>query len=155
MGRKQDEMTPASLQFSKFLADIFHSGRDGADTFTGTYRGHGIPPFCLDELHHCLTGMRANKGGDGEEFVLEMFRFGNCGLHQAPLRVFNSMLFTRTFHSNWQHTMFNMFPKSGTLANVNNWRPVAALRITSNYYFKKLQINVLPFDEFVGQSSIL
>ena len=62
MGRKHDELTPSSLQFSEFLADIFHSGRDGADTFTGTYRGHSIPPFCLDELHQCLTGMRTNNG---------------------------------------------------------------------------------------------
>lgn len=107
--------------------------RTSADTFTGTYRGQGIPPFCLEELH-CLTGMRANKGGDGEEFVLEMLRFGSCGLHQRRF-VFSTTCcshepLTRIGSTQCSTCFQKMGPSLLMLTTGGLWRPYELHRIT-------------------------
>ena len=134
---------PNAEEFAHFLGDIFASevgfNSDELKALLEETSANGlsdIKPFTDVELQVVLKEMRRNKCADTSGLVAECFIYGNLDLHKCLLDVFNHMLTVGRFDESWSHTVFTMLPKGGNLLSPNNWRPVAALKISYKIFAK-------------------
>ena len=119
--------------FTKFTSNDVHAEVSRSDLGFLT-----IPPFELPELRQALLHMHSRRSGDDAGLVLEMFKLGCVELHECLLNIYNRMLVEESLEPSWQHTLFNMLPKPGDSTQVNNWRPIAVLKITYKVFAKLL-----------------
>ena len=121
---------PGPEAFTNCLSGIFTSNDVHAEVSQSDVGFSTIPPFELPELTQALVHMRSRRSGDDAGLVLEMFKLGCAELHECLLDIYNRMLVEDSLEPSWQHTFFKMLPKPGDSTQVNNWRPIAILKIT-------------------------
>jgi len=97
-----------------------------------------VPLFQLAELRQALKSMKNRKSADHFGIVVEMFKHLSDTSLNLLLEIYNGMKQTGIIDPTWQQTLFSMLPKSGDVTSVNNWRPIAVLRITYKLFSRLL-----------------
>ena len=151
---QRSECKPTSQEFSKHLSNIFASEHGADQTAPVPVRGEettssfaGIPEFQLMELQHVLKRLKNRKCPDENGMMAEMFKHGNMELQMCLLNIFNSMLRTGNLEPTWRHTIFQMLPKPGDASKVQNWRPIAILKITYKFFGRLVHFRLRNFLE--------
>ena len=73
--------------------------------------------------------MKSNKAADKMGIIFEMIKFGTDELHHHILKILNLILMKGQVPEEWSTIFFSLIPKSGDLTKVENWRPIAVLKI--------------------------
>ncbi|CAE7385287.1 unnamed protein product [Symbiodinium natans] len=103
-----------------------------------------VPPFHLHELKQAIKNLRHGKAADCNGLVLEMFSFASDNLLTCLLGLYNKVLSTGYVEQSWKNTVFTMLPKAGDKSLVQNWRPIAVLKITYKIFSKLLLGRLAP-----------
>ncbi|CAE7565538.1 unnamed protein product [Symbiodinium natans] len=137
---------PSPHEFTKYLEDIFTPDRmEMQDPHVGSH--DVVPPFHLHELKQAIKNLRHGKAADCDGLVLEMFSFASDNLLTCLLGLYNKVLSTGYVEQSWKNTVFTMLPKAGDKSLVQNWRPIAVLKITYKIFSKLLLGRLAPLME--------
>ena len=123
--RAQD---PSPHDFAEYLSGIFAADEDNGQ-HVASRRGFHIPAFTLTELKYALHRLRKGKSADSQGVVLEMLCYAPDDLLIPLLELYNRFLQDGRMDPSWKHTVFTMLAKKGDRSNVQNWRPVASLKM--------------------------
>ena len=121
----RNHTAPATMP--DFMGDLFASERD--KLHYDKHQIQTITPIALNELTQALDDMKKGKCRDKAGVVLEMVLQGGDLLRTCLTGLYNDMLRSGDFGSDWHETFFALLPKSGDLSDPANWRPIAILRV--------------------------
>ena len=92
-----------------------------------------IPLFSTGELEHGLKCMQKSRCADTDGILLEMFLYSGENNLQTLLECLNEVLLSGSIPSSWCD-IFSLLHKGGSDHDANNWRPIAILSITYNFF---------------------
>ena len=86
--------------------------------------------------------MKRRICADNTGIVAEMFKCATDEYLYTLLDCFNNMLTTGNLDPSWQESLFTMLPKSGDRSDVQNWRPIAILRMSYKIFARLIYARI-------------
>ena len=143
--KRKSVIRPSSDDFAACLQQVYASDCGGMDALdTGNDTAHHVQPFSLLELQTALKKLSKRKSADRRGIVLEMFADGGQCIHEYLLIIFNRVLATGQFPSDWSDMLFIMLPKTGDPLQPSNWRPIAILDAAYKIFAKMIYHRLQP-----------
>jgi hypothetical protein len=98
----------------------------------------------LKELRDALKNMKNGRCPDDKGLMCEMFKHAPDEFLNIMLGMFNDILISGQMPGSWRETLFSMLPKTGDRTKVQNWRPIAILRISYKLFARLLYHRLRP-----------
>jgi hypothetical protein len=100
-------------------------------------------PFTVTEINKCIKKLKTGKSTGPDLISNEIIKYSSMVTCKAITKLFNLILDSGKYPSNWRKSFIILFHKSGDKLNVNNYRGISLQNCTAKLFSAALNSRVV------------